>query len=332
MEQAGPEGCTSFSQENNMKILLTGGAGFIGSHLARALLEEENEVVIVDDFNDYYSPIIKEENIKDIRNDPRLKVVNVDIRNQSQMEKIFFFHQFSTVVHLAARAGVRPSLIDPLLYQDVNISGTLTLLDLARRFEVEKFIFASSSSVYGDCPRLPLRESEQHLEPVSPYGLTKLMGEYLCRVFNRQYGLKITALRFFTVYGPRQRPDMAIHLFSRLISEDREIPVFGDGSSRRDYTFITDIISGVNLALKTEFNFEIFNLGGGHSITLAELIELLGEKLGKRPVLKPMPFQSGDVMSTLADIEKAGNLLGYCPRIGLSEGIDSFVEWFNQSK
>ncbi|MEA1927232.1 MAG: GDP-mannose 4,6-dehydratase [Candidatus Auribacterota bacterium] len=311
-----------------MKILLTGGAGFIGSHLSEILLQEGHKVVIVDNFNDYYLPRIKEENLSGIRDNPDLEIVKADIRDRQRMEGLFSDHGFDAVIHLAARAGVRPSLADPRLYQDVNIGGTLTLLDAARKFSLRRFIFASSSSVYGDCPRLPLRESEPFLRPVSPYGATKLMGEHLCRVFNRQYGLSVAALRFFTVYGPRQRPDMAIHLFSRLISEGKEISVFGDGSSRRDYTFIDDITSGIYSALTADLNFEIFNLGGGHTITLSELINLLGKKLGPRPILKRMPFQPGDVISTLADVTRAGEILGYRPETELAAGIDKFITWF----
>jgi len=248
------------------------------------------------------------------------------------MEELFYRHGFAAVIHLAARAGVRPSLADPSLYQDVNVGGTLTILNMAQRSGVKRFIFASSSSVYGDCPRSPLPESEPLLDPVSPYGLTKLTGEHLCRVFNQQYGLSIAALRFFTVYGPRQRPDMAIHLFSRLIGEGKEISVFGDGTSRRDYTFVDDIISGIILALKADIDFEVFNLGGGHSIALSELINLLGKKLGKRPHLRWLPFQPGDVMSTLADVSKARGLLGYRPETELVDGIESFIDWFNRSR
>jgi len=313
-----------------MKILLTGGAGFIGSHLADALLKDDHEVIIVDSFNDYYSPLLKRANLDEIKDDSRLEVVEADIRDRPRMEKLFSSQRFNSVIHLAARAGVRPSLADPTLYQDVNVGGTLTLLDLARQAKVKRFIFASSSSVYGDCPRLPLQEREEFLLPVSPYGLTKLMGEHLCRVFNRQYGLSVAALRFFTVYGPRQRPDMAINLFSRLISRGKEIPVFGDGTSQRDYTFIDDIVSGIKQALDVRLDYEVFNLGGGHSISLADLIELLGEKLGKRPILKWLPFQPGDVFSTLADVSKACRLLGYRPETELVDGIEAFIDWFNR--
>ena len=314
------------------EILLTGGAGFIGSHLGEALLKEGHRVVIVDNFNDYYAPRIKEENLSGIRDNPRLEVVRADIRERERMEELFSRHGFAAVIHLAARAGVRSSLKQPLLYQDVNVGGTLVLLDAARAAGTETFLFASSSSVYGDCPRLPLREDEPSLQPVSPYGLTKLSAEYLCRVFHRQYGLRITVLRFFTAYGPRQRPDMAIHAFSRLILEGSEVPVFGDGSTRRDYTFIDDIIAGILSALDAEFDFEIFNLGGGHSITLTELIEFLGEKLGKRPVLKRLPFQPGDVMATLADVGKATEMLGYRPETSPAEGIESFIDWFRRER
>lgn len=315
-----------------MKILLTGGAGFIGSHLAEALLKEGHSLIIVDNFNDYYEPRRKEENLGAIRDNSRLEVVRADIRDRERMEALFSHHRFPAVIHLAARAGVRPSLQHPLLYQDVNVGGTLVLLDAARAAGTERFLFASSSSVYGDCPRLPLRESEPCLQPVSPYGLSKLSAEYLCRVFHRQYGLRIGVMRFFTVYGPRQRPDMAVHAFSRLILEGSEIPVFGDGTSRRDYTFIDDIVAGITSVLGGEFEFEIFNLGGGHSITLAELIDLLGEKLGKQPVLKRLPFQPGDVMATLADIDKAGGMLGYRPETSPAEGIEAFIDWFRRER
>lgn len=313
-----------------MKILLTGGAGFIGSHLAEALLKKGYRVVIVDNFNDYYSPQRKEENLDGIRDHLRLEVVRADIRDRERMRELFSRHRFPAVIHLAARAGVRPSLVQPLLYQDVNVGGTLVLLESARRAGTKTFFFASSSSVYGNCPRIPLRESEPDLRPISPYGLTKLSGEHLCRIFHRQYGLRIAVFRFFTVYGPRQRPDMAIHAFSRLISEGREIPVFGDGNSRRDYTFIDDIVTGILLALDGEFDCEVFNLGGGHSITLSKLINLLGEKLARTPILKRLPFQPGDVMATLADVSKAGKLLGYRPATGLAQGIERFITWFRE--
>jgi len=256
-----------------MKILLTGGAGFIGSHLAGSLLKEGHSLVIVDNFNDYYEPRIKEENLVALRDYSHVEVVRADIRNQERMGELFSRHQFATVIHLAAQAGVRLSLNRPCLYQDVNEGGTLVLLEAARLAGTERFLFASSSSVYGDCPHLPLRERELGLQPVSPYGLSKLNAEYLCRVFHRQYGLKIGVMRFFTVYGPRQRPDMALPLFSRLILEGREIPVFGDGTSRRDYTFIGDIIAGISLVLNKEFEFEIFKFNNSLLILIGHIFE-----------------------------------------------------------
>lgn len=309
-------------------ILLTGGAGFIGSHLVEALLEAGRRVVLVDNFNDYYDPSRKRANLARVAGHPGLELVEADIRDRERMEGLFRRCRFPVVIHLAARAGVRPSLAQPLLYQEVNVGGTLVLLEAARKTGTERFIFASSSSVYGDCPRLPLREGEPALEPVSPYGLTKLTGERLCRVFHRQYGIRIAALRFFTVYGPRQRPDMAIHLFSRRIVRGEEIPVYGDGSSRRDYTYIDDIIAGVLATLEADLEFEVFNLGGAHSIALGGLIDLLGEKLGREPVLKRLPFQPGDVRATLAEVGKARKLLGYRPEVPLRRGLDSFIDWF----
>lgn len=309
-------------------ILLTGGAGFIGSHLAEALLEAGRRVVIVDNFNDYYDPARKRANLEGVAGHPGLEVVEADIRDRERVEDLFRRFRFPAVIHLAARAGVRPSLARPLLYQDVNVGGTLVLLEAARKAGTERFIFASSSSVYGDCPRLPLREDEPALEPVSPYGLTKLTGERLCRVFHRQYGIRFAALRFFTVYGPRQRPDMAIHLFSRRITRGEAIPFYGDGSSRRDYTYIDDIVSGILATLDADLGFEVFNLGGAHSISLRGLIDLLGEKLGREPVLRPLPFQPGDVRATLADVGKARKLLGYRPATPLPRGLDAFIGWF----
>lgn len=315
-----------------MKILLTGGAGFIGSHLAEALLKEGHHVVVVDDFNDYYPPRRKEKNLSAVRANPRLKVVKADIRNRPLLESLFSRHRFPAVIHLAARAGVRPSLTAPLLYQDVNVGGTLLLLDAARRHGTEKFVFASSSSVYGDSAKLPLRETEKILYPVSPYGLTKLTGENLCRIYHREYGLKIAALRFFTAYGPRQRPDMAIHKFTRLLREGKKLPLFGDGTSRRDYTYISDIVAGILQALAADIQWEVFNLGGGHSVTLLELVEAIGRELSRIPRWDTLPFQAGDVKATLADVSKARKILGYRPRTTLEEGIKFFASWFREEK
>lgn len=315
-----------------MNILLTGGAGFIGSHLSQALLQRGHHLVILDNFNDYYPPPIKERNLSGIINHPRLKLVRGDIRERTLVENLHSRWKFAAVIHLAARAGVRPSLEDPVLYHEVNVEGTLNLLEAARAHGVSKFIFASSSSVYGGNPRQPWRESDLELQPESPYGATKLTGEHLCRIYHRSYNLNLVILRLFTAYGPRQRPDMAIHKFTRLIWEGREIPVFGDGSSRRDYTYVADIISGILKTLEHEFQFEIFNLGGGHSITLKELIHKLGDLLRKPVDCNNLPFQAGDVGSTWAEVSKGKKLLGYEPRVRLEEGLGKFISWFKSER
>lgn len=311
-----------------MKILLTGGAGFIGSHLTGELLRRGHQLVVLDNFNDYYSPAVKEANLAPFREDPALSLRRGDIRDEALVEEIFSSARPEAVIHLAARAGVRPSLLAPRLYEEVNIGGTLVLLEAARRARMKKFVFASSSSVYGNNPRLPWKESDQDLRPVSPYGSTKLCGEDLCRIYHRTYGIKFTVLRFFTVYGPRQRPDMAIHKFSRLINEGREVPVYGDGGSRRDYTYIDDIVGGIVSSLETDLDFEIINLGGGHTITLTGLITELGRLLRRPARRKELPFQDGDMTDTWADVGRARDLLGYRPRVALEEGLRNFVAWF----
>lgn len=314
-----------------MKILLTGAAGFIGSHLAEALLGRGDDVVGLDSFNDYYEPARKRANIAPALKSPRFRLVEGDIRDRGLLEELFRREGFQAVIHLAARAGVRLSLRDPLLYEDVNIGGTLKLLETTRQYGTDRFLFASSSSVYGANPRLPWKESDSLLLPVSPYGATKLAGEHFCRVFHQAYGLRVTIMRFFTVYGPRQRPDMAIHKFTRLIREGRPIPFFGDGTSLRDYTYIEDIVSGLLGGLKAEIPYGVFNLGGGHSISLAELVERLGELLGKPPILERLPAQAGDVEVTQADVSAAAALLGYRPRTPVEEGLKKFVDSYRIS-
>jgi UDP-glucuronate 4-epimerase len=314
------------------KILLTGGAGFIGSHLAEALLARGEETVILDDFNDYYAPDIKEENLRPVRADPRLTVVRGDIRDRVLIDEIFSRHRFSAVIHLAARAGVLPSLQDPVLYQGTNVDGTLNLLEAARKAGVGRFVFASSSSVYGDQARQPLNEDEAGLQPVSPYGTTKLTGEHLCRMYQRLHRLPVSVLRFFTVYGPRQRPDMAIHKFSRLIWEGKEIPVFGDGSSRRDYTFVDDIVAGVIVAWEKTEGFGIFNLAGGHPVALRDLLARLGSLLGRPVRERAEPLQKGDMKETWADVGKARRLLGFQPRTPIEAGLERFVAWFRERR
>ena len=303
-----------------MRILLTGGAGFIGSHLLERLLARGEDVVVLDDFNDYYDPAVKRANL------PKggFRLVEADLRTSAGLvEEV----KPDVVVHLAARAGVRPSLKDPLLYDSVNVAGTLGLLEACRRAEVGRFVFASSSSVYGN-GAAPSREDDEDLQPVSPYGVTKLLGEHYARIYSRLHGLKVTCLRFFTVYGPRQRPDMAIHAFTRACAEGREIPMFGDGGTERDYTHVTDILQGILAALDRPEPFEIYNLGESRTIELRRLIELIGQYVGRAPRVKVLPEQPGDVKRTFASVDKARARLGYAPKVAIEDGLRGFVEWY----
>ncbi|NPB08805.1 MAG: NAD-dependent epimerase/dehydratase family protein [Thermodesulfobacteria bacterium] len=309
-------------------ILVTGGAGFIGSHLVDRLLEREEEVVVVDDFNDYYSPKLKWRNIAQALKNPRFHLEQGDIRDFPFLERVFKRYPIKTIVHLAARAGVRPSVEDPILYEEVNGLGTTNLLELSRRFDVPKFVYGSSSSVYGYSNKVPFSEEDCSDRPASPYAATKRANELMCHAFHHLFGLKVICLRFFTVYGPRQRPEMAIHKFTRLIDRGEEIPVFGDGSSKRDYTYIDDIIQGVLAAIDKDFDFEIFNLGESQVTDLLTLIRLIEENLGKKARIKFLPFQPGDVPITYADITKAKKMLGYNPQVPIEEGIRRFVAWY----
>jgi len=309
-----------------MKILLTGGAGFIGSHLLDALLQRGQDVVVVDDFNDYYDPRIKRGNLEDAA----ARVVEADIRDRGTMDALFRREAPALVAHLAARAGVRPSLENPALYADVNIGGTLKLLELCRAHGVPRFLLASSSSVYGNA-RVPFSESEGALEPVSPYGATKLAAEHYARVYARLHRIRVTCLRFFTVYGPRQRPDMAIHRFARRIADGNPISIFGDGGTERDYTYVGDIVDGVMRALERDEANAVYNLGGSRPVVLRGLIGVLEKALGKKAVLRHEREQPGDARATCADITRAREDLGYSPRVPLEEGIARFVEWFRRS-
>ena len=315
-------------------ILVTGGAGFIGSHLVGRLLSQKAwSVTVVDNFNDFYAPAIKRENIRAFENDPDFNLVEADICDRNAMEEVFEPESFEVIVHLAARAGVRPSLDHPRLYTETNVNGTVNLLECAMASDSKKFVFGSSSSVYGSRSTVPFRESEDTSRPISPYAATKIAGEALCHTYSHLYGINTVSLRFFTVYGARQRPDLAIHKFSRLIAEGRPIPVFGDGSTRRDYTFIDDIVSGVMAAIdydKTQY--EVFNLGESQTVKLGELISLLEEALGRRAVIERHPTQPGDVPVTCADISKARDALGYEPSTPIEEGIVKFVDWFKSSQ
>ena len=311
------------------KLLVTGFAGFIGSHLTERLLKEGFEVIGIDDFNNYYDPKIKERNITEIKKNQKFTLIKGDIRNKNLIDEIFDKYKFDTVVHLAARAGVRPSLQLPLLYEEVNVLGTLNLLEASRKNNCKKFVFGSSSSVYGECKNIPFKETESDLKPISPYGVSKLAGEKYCNAYNHLYKLPVICLRFFTVYGPRQRPDLAIHKFTKLIDEGKPIPVFGDGNYKRDFTYITEIIDGVMSSIVyNKTSFEIFNLGESHSTSVNDLVKLLENAIGKKAVIDWQKAQPGDVPLTYADVSKAEKLLGYKPRTKPEEGIKKFVEWY----
>lgn len=313
------------------RILLTGGAGFIGSHLAERLLTAGHRLLVVDDFNDFYSPEIKQRNISAVRQRGSFELIEASICDSDRITNAFEQFAPEVIVHLAARAGVRPSLEQPLLYEQTNVQGTLLLLELARKHSAHKFVFASSSSVYGSTSRVPFSEDASDPFPISPYGVTKLAGEKLCYCYSRIYKLPAVCLRFFTVYGPRQRPDLAIHKFVRFIEENREIPFFGDGSSLRDYTFIDDIVDGIVAATVLDSQFEVINLGNSHPISLSQLIHLLEQKLGKAARIKSLPIQPGDMLSTHADLTKAYKLLGFEPRVPFEEGIGRFINWFRNN-
>lgn len=313
-------------------ILVTGGAGFIGSSLVDHLLAEKRwRVTVVDDFNDFYAPAMKRANVRAHLEHPDYHLFEADIRDRAALEKVFAGTRFDCIVHLAARAGVRPSLAEPLLYSETNINGTLHLLELARAHEVKQFVFGSSSSVYGINAKVPFSEEDPIRQPISPYAATKAAGELLCHTYAHLYGIRCVCLRFFTVYGARQRPDLAIHKFARLISAGHPIPVFGDGTTRRDYTYIDDIIAGVRAAIDyAASDYEVINLGESRTVELRELIALLEHALGQRAIIDRQPLQPGDVPQTFADVSKARRLLGYDPRTPIEEGIKRFVEWFRK--
>jgi len=311
-----------------MKVLVTGGAGFIGSNVVEKLLARGDEVVILDNFNDFYDPAIKRANVASM---PGAKVVEGDIRDEHCVQGLLANGDFDVVVHLAARAGVRPSLAEPLLYSDVNIRGTQIILGALEGVDT-RLVFASSSSVYGANTEVPFREVHDIHQPVSPYAATKRAGELLCFTHNHLYQTPITCLRFFTVYGPRQRPEMAIHKFVDLCLKGQPIPFFGDGSTRRDYTFIDDIVSGVLCAVDQPQGFRIYNLGESQTISLAELVEAIGKVTGKQPILDRQPMQPGDVLVTYADISRARKELGYAPSTDLALGLERFLTWYQDQR
>src|SRR6184192_1059240 len=310
-----------------MRILVRGGAGFIGSHLVEHLLEAGHAVVILDDFNDFYDPQIKQANIAGFAKD--VTVHHVDLRDGASVRNLFHREKFEVIAHLAARAGVRPSIQYPQLYYDANVTGTLHLLEAARVTGVERFIFASSSSIYGASKTVPFSEDQHLTQTLSPYAATKIAGEFLCSTYSHLYRMHVVALRYFTVYGPRQRPDLAIHQFTRRIYAGQPIDQFGDGTTRRDYTYVDDIIQGTMAALKYDGPFfDIFNLGESDTIQLKDLIAIIENALGKKAKINRLPEQPGDMPLTCADISKARKLLGYNPVTRLSDGLPQFIDWF----
>jgi UDP-glucuronate 4-epimerase len=314
-----------------MKILVTGGAGFIGSHLVERLLAAGREVAILDDFNDFYDPQIKYANIADFAKG--VAVYHTDLRDNDSVRNVFRREKFDAIAHLAARAGVRPSIQHPQLYYDTNVTGTLHLLEAARVTGVERFIFASSSSVYGATKTTPFSEGQHLVQTLSPYGATKIAGEFLCSTYSHLYQMRVVALRYFTVYGPRQRPDLAIHQFTRRIYARQPIDQFGDGTTQRDYTYVDDIIQGTMATFDYEGPlFDVFNLGENETIQLKDLISTIEQTLGKKAKINLLPEQSGDMPLTCADISKARKLLRYNPTTRFSDGLPRFIDWFFRMK
>jgi UDP-glucuronate 4-epimerase len=312
------------------KVLVTGGAGFIGSHLCQRLRREEIKVVVLDNFDPFYEPAIKHRNLRSLQGDGGFRLVEGDIRDEKLVEELFAAEGFDTVFHLAARAGVRPSLQEPRLYHDVNVTGTVTLLEAARRNQVEHFVFGSSSSVYGNNKKVPFAEDDLVDHPISPYAASKKAGELISYTYHHLYGMNISCLRFFTVYGPRQRPEMAIHKFTRLITNGEPVPRFGGGGTVRDYTYIDDIIDGVVATRRRAKGFSIYNLGESLTTSLGHLIELIEDAVGNKALIREQPAQPGDVECTYADVTRARDELGYKPAVPVEEGIPRFVEWYRQ--
>jgi UDP-glucuronate 4-epimerase len=314
--------------KSGSKVLVTGAAGFIGSHLCERLLADGRGVVGLDNFDRFYDPKIKWANLAACMAHERFQLVQADIRDIHPVNSILANRDVEIVAHLAAKAGVRPSIEEPVLYHDVNVHGTVLLLEAVKNFGVKKFIFASSSSVYGNNEKVPFSETDNVDYPISPYAATKKAGELICHTYSHLYGIGVTCLRFFTVYGPRQRPDLAIHKFARLIEAGEPIPVFGDGSMMRDFTYIDDIIDGVVAAMDACRGYEIYNLGESRPVRLDALIAAIEAALGKKAIIQRLPMQPGDVDRTCADVQKAARDLMYRPRTDIETGLKRFVEWF----
>lgn len=315
------------------KILVTGGAGFIGSHLIDRLVERGEDVTVIDNFDPFYDPEIKRQNIAPHKGKENFRFFEVDIRQLQTLKSMLKGQDFDVICHLAAKAGVRPSIQDPIAYQEVNVFGTQNLLEIAREKGVKQFVFASSSSVYGVNPNVPWREEDHVLMPISPYASTKVSGELLGHVYSHLYGIRFLALRLFTVYGPRQRPDLAVHKFTRMILEGQPIPVFGDGSTRRDYTFVGDIVKGLLAAMDyTDTSFEVINVGNNRTVSLNEMIETIENVLGKEAKREERSLQAGDVPQTWASVEKSQALLGFRPNTSFRDGVKAFAEWFYRGR
>lgn len=324
-----------------MRILITGGAGFIGSHLAERLLASGHDIVIIDNFNDFYEPAVKRGNVEAIAAtadacDGNLLVCEGDIRDGEFIGAVFAQEAPDAVIHLAAAAGVRPSIENPILYEEVNIRGTMNLLQAAKENGLRLFLFASSSSVYGNNPKVPFAEADPVDHPISPYAATKKAGELICHTYHHLYDINMACLRFFTVYGPRQRPDLAINKFVRLIEQGKTVPFYGDGGTSRDYTYVADIVAGIEKALAwintDRKRYDVFNLGGSSPVTLSRLVEMIENRLGKRAILERLPMQAGDVERTFADLEKSSRILDYDPTTTIEEGISRFVDWYLRTK
>ena len=322
-------------------ILITGAAGFIGSSTSIRLLKEGFDIVGLDNFCDYYDPLLKRKNVTMVEKAASLykrnyKLIEGDIRDQKLLRQIFKDYKIDACIHFAAMAGVRPSIENPAYYVDVNIKGLINVLEALRENNIHKLLFISSSSVYGNNKKVPFSEKDPVDNPISPYAATKKSGELLCYTYHHLFKMDICCLRYFTVYGPRQRPDLAINKFTRLMLEGKEIPMFGDGSSARDYTYIDDIVDGTYLALNYILNkqniYDIFNLGGSHPITLKRLIELIGKACGIKPLIKQLPMQDGDVEITYSDYSHAKEVLNYKPKVKIEEGISKFVHWYQNER
>lgn len=310
-----------------MQILITGGAGFIGSTLADKLIKD-NKIIVIDNFNNYYDPEIKENNIKHNLDNLNYKLYRGDILDKDLLDKIFAENKIDLIVHIAASAGVRPSIENPLKYFEVNVLGTLNILEMIKKYKIKKLVFASSSSIYGNSKAEKFSEDLKVSEPISPYAATKLSAEQIIYTYSKLYNFQSICLRFFTVFGPRQRPDLAIHKFIKLIEKDETIPVYGDGSTVRDYTYIDDIVDGIIGAINyNESQYEIINLGGGSPVSLNEMIKTIEVVLNKKAKIQYLPMQAGDVDRTASDIQKANRLLNYCPKTSFKEGVIKFVQW-----